>query len=496
MILQAATASTKRPDMTDYMSTAPRAFISYAWSSPTHQSWVIALATRLREEGVDVTLDVWDLKPGHDSYQFMEKMVTDKSVTKVLMICDKNYADKANSRAGGVGTESQIISPELYGKGAQDKYAALITDEDENGEAHIPVFYKGRIYFDFRSADRFEESYEQLLRWAVDRPQHVKPKLGAVPETILAAAPVASGTSSRARRAEDALRQGSAAAAGLIREYGDALVAELRLLAPIETDGEAYDDTILKALEAIRPYLRQFAELVLTAVRFVREPRDWDRILAIHEQLGTLMFRDADVDRWNTHQFDAYKFAAHDAFLGSIALALDEERFDLVAAALDRPYLVEARNAGHGRATESFTVFSQYAESMEARKRRLQLNRISLEADILHAATPRGSVPSYDALMQADFLLFLRSTSTSVGQWFPYSLVYASTRFAPFTLFARAESQAYFARIAPLLGTSSIAAFKAHIAALQESERNHRMFGYQGLPIAHLANAENIGVLP
>ena len=124
---------------------------------------MINLASRLREDGVDVILDKWDLKQGHDANQFMESMVTDPSVSKVMMICDRLYVEKANSRAGGVGIESQIISPELYGKGAQDKYAALMTDEDENGSAHVPIFYKGRIFVDFRSADKFEEKYEELL---------------------------------------------------------------------------------------------------------------------------------------------------------------------------------------------------------------------------------------------------------------------------------------------------------------------------------------------
>ena len=184
----------------------PRAFVSYSWSSPTHETWVLDLATRLREDGVDVILDKWDLKPGHDSYRFMETMVTDPTVTKVIMVCDRRYAEKADARSGGVGTESQIISPQIYSASTQDKFAAAITEGDEAGKAHVPTFYEGRIFFDFRSGDRFEDSYEELLRWLVDRPQHVKPKLGVVPESILSSAPTASATTSRARRADEAIR--------------------------------------------------------------------------------------------------------------------------------------------------------------------------------------------------------------------------------------------------------------------------------------------------
>ncbi|MFI8573512.1 toll/interleukin-1 receptor domain-containing protein [Stenotrophomonas bentonitica] len=104
--------------MTD---TAPRLFISYSWSSPAHQEWVIELATRLVNNGVDVILDRWELREGHDSIHFMEKMVTDPSVTHVVMISDESYAKKADDRSGGVGTETTIISKNVYEAQGQEK---------------------------------------------------------------------------------------------------------------------------------------------------------------------------------------------------------------------------------------------------------------------------------------------------------------------------------------------------------------------------------------
>ena len=54
----------------------PKLFISYSWTSPDHEQWVLNLATELRESGIDVILDKWDLKEGHDANAFMERMVT------------------------------------------------------------------------------------------------------------------------------------------------------------------------------------------------------------------------------------------------------------------------------------------------------------------------------------------------------------------------------------------------------------------------------------
>jgi len=74
----------------------PKVFISYSWSSPEHEDFVLELAEKLVTDGINVILDKWDLKEGHDKYAFMEKMVADTSVKKVLVISDKQYADKAD----------------------------------------------------------------------------------------------------------------------------------------------------------------------------------------------------------------------------------------------------------------------------------------------------------------------------------------------------------------------------------------------------------------
>jgi SEFIR domain len=45
----------------------PKTFISYSWTSKDHERWVLDLATALRDNGVDVILDKWDLREGHDA---------------------------------------------------------------------------------------------------------------------------------------------------------------------------------------------------------------------------------------------------------------------------------------------------------------------------------------------------------------------------------------------------------------------------------------------
>ena len=40
----------------------PKVFISYSWTSKEYQESIISLSERMRHDGVDIKLDVWDLK--------------------------------------------------------------------------------------------------------------------------------------------------------------------------------------------------------------------------------------------------------------------------------------------------------------------------------------------------------------------------------------------------------------------------------------------------
>ena len=100
----------------------PKVFISYAWGSEDYRLKVRSFATDLMENGIDVLLDQWSLKEGNDTYAFMEQSVTDQTITNVLILLDPIYEKKANGRNGGVGTETQIISPEIYNKVKQEKW--------------------------------------------------------------------------------------------------------------------------------------------------------------------------------------------------------------------------------------------------------------------------------------------------------------------------------------------------------------------------------------
>ena len=135
----------------------PKVFISYSWSSPEYQERIIKIVDALRESGIETVFDKYNLKEGADLNVFMEKIVNDPSITKVLIFCDKQYTEKANNRKGGAGTETLIISPEVYNDadpaGENKKFIPIIMEKNiETGKPYVPTYMASRKYFDFTNS--------------------------------------------------------------------------------------------------------------------------------------------------------------------------------------------------------------------------------------------------------------------------------------------------------------------------------------------------------
>lgn len=91
----------------------------------------------------------------------------------------------------------------------------------------------------------------------------------------------------------------------------------------------------------------------------------------------------------------------------------------------------------------------QRVVSLEQRNNRLKLGRISVRADLLKQRTQASGI-QFEQLLQADFILFIRSgfdyRRSRLAMWTPETLVYADGRAYPFEVFERAQSQEYFNR--------------------------------------------------
>lgn len=154
----------------------PKAFISYSHDSQDHKKWVLEFATRLRNNGIDAILDQWDLKPGDDLPQFMERGLS--SADRVLMVCTEKYVEKANSGAGGVGYEKMIVTADLLKTIDSNKVIPLIR---QSGGHAVPTFLRSKLFLDFSRPDQFEYSFDELIRTLHDAPLFEKPPINNNP---------------------------------------------------------------------------------------------------------------------------------------------------------------------------------------------------------------------------------------------------------------------------------------------------------------------------
>ncbi len=485
--------STESPDLV-----GPKLFVSYSWTSPDHEAWVLRLATELRESGVDVILDKWDLKEGHDAHAFMEKMVSDPEIKKVILICDKMYAAKADGRSGGVGTEAQIISAEIYAKQAQGKFVAIVRERDEDGTPCVPVYYRSRIYVDLSDASTYSENFEKLLRWVYDKPLHLKPELGVKPPFLSSenSSSVSLATSSRFRRAIDALRNGRDYAIPAVGEYFDLLATELEKLR-VTPDADPFDDPIVQSIEAFLPCRNEVIDVFVNLAIYSDTTHSRTILHRFFEQIIPYLYRPQETTRYREWDWDNFRFIVHEIFLYAIAALIKYERFESAAYLINTGYYVASKLNSGNDVLEPYTTIRQYMSSLDYRKKRLSLGRLSLRADMLKERC-KGTGVEFRHLMQADFVLFLRSPldPDQFEHWFPETLLYANHSSGPFEIFARARSKDYFERVKCLLGNRDKEALGALFKILQANPSMYPRWDYESFNAAYLLGYEKLCSLP
>lgn len=156
----------------------PIVFISYSWDDENHKEWVLNLANQLRKDGVDVILDRYYLRPGKNVPFFIENSL--RKSNRVIIVLTPNYKLKAENRQGGVGQEFSLINNDLAKNITENEKIIPILKSGKSDES-IPEFIQQYIYINFTDSDKFDESYEELLRDIYKEPEVEIPELGKRP---------------------------------------------------------------------------------------------------------------------------------------------------------------------------------------------------------------------------------------------------------------------------------------------------------------------------
>lgn len=440
-------------------NTPPKAFVSYSWTTGEYEQVVDELVHSLSGSGVELVYDKWDLHPGQDKYEYMERSVHDPAIGWVLILCDRGYAEKANDRRGGVGHETLILSPELYEDVRQRRAIPVIMERDEAGQPYLPAYLKGRIFVDLSNPATFHAEYEKLVLLLHGRPAHQRPPLGPAPSYVTEERAQSSPLRHAVAAYRDAVQRSRPTADGLLRDVMDRLVDAFRVERLPDPDGkrlsmDALREQIQSSIERFKPRRDEAVEFLLFTTRYAHSESVIDRL---REALGRMVAMRFDRHRGVPSGYDDnLAFLLRELLLYTVAVLLKEDRLELATRLLAEPFFVPGELGGIGREFEVFDAYVDVLENDPARTLK------SADAELLRQRATHEAV-SFTQLMEADLVLAVRSVLRGDGTWHPKSLLYAQDRMHPLETFARAGIPSIGARLAPIFGADSMEAVKAAV---------------------------------
>jgi hypothetical protein len=478
-------------------TTVPKVFISYSWSNSDR---VLDLAQRLMSDGIDVVLDVWELKEGQDKYAFMERSVTDESISKVLMICDKQYAEKANNREGGVGDETMVISPEVYAKATETKYLPVIFERSEDGKEYVPAYLKTLIYFDLSNDDVYEKNYESLIRNIHNKPQHSKPVLGKMPEYLNEESVSLSAIRGTVKQIQTFDGKNQAKISHLQRKFNDEYVKTLIEFVP--QAGDDYDDRLLRQIDATKPlrdlYYDYIEALILGGIDISNS------LGGFFEQLYNGLYATNGRNSYRDSEFEFGFFLVWEMFVGTTAILLHYESYKQLRDLLERTYFLNSNPYSTNPKPSSYIRFRHYCAHIEKviKPKQPDPRLHTLTGDI---ASKREKLPilSTKAIANADVVLYQLSDCLEICEtawsWYPTMYVYLGSGFTDDAqpIWKKMISKRHCESLFPLFGVTTT----AQLIEVVKRNKADRSMGYRGgtLPaptISFSIKPEVIATLP
>ena len=476
-----------------FMESIPRVFISYSW---TVQERVIELAERLIVNGVDVIIDVYDLKEGQDKYAFMERSVNDPTVNRVLIICDKTYTQKSNDRSGGVGDETVIISPEIYGRINQEKFIPVIYEVDDNGGACCPSYIKSRIYIDLSTNDdRYELEYEKLLRNIYEKPLYKKPALGSKPEWLENDTVNLSAIRDINKQLRGYTGSNQSKVDFLLRKATDAFVASGKEY--ILPKDRPTDEGLLYTIEQLKPYRDLFIDFCETLIYCSLQIED--TITHLIELLYNEMHDLTGKESYSRANLELYDFMIWELYISITATLLHYQKYSQLHNILVHTYFLNDSNYSGNLKACNYTVFRTYCRMLEeiCKRKSSTPNLYTLTGEIL-VKREKKPIITKASLSNADLVLYqmygvFDLKGKGHGAWFPTTYVYHEN-LQP--MWQRLKSRKFCEVILPLFGVASITALKDSIAKIPISRDMHYdRYHENPLSIVDHVKIEEIGSL-
>lgn len=423
-----------------------RVFISYSWAVKER---VKELADCLIKDGVEVVIDIYDLNKGDDKYRFMERSVNDDSIDRVLIICDKTYTDKANERSGGVGDETVIITPKLYGDKESNKFIPVVFEKDSDGNPYCPIYIKSRIYVDLSNVDEQESEYEGLLREIYNEPSSRRPALGKKPEYL------------NDEKYDYSVLRGFIRIAKNSKERRvNPLFIDHSVLIMKQLVGTKIDNCgdFIKTIEITKDLRDLTIDYCSALLPF--DVSIVDLIIEMIEKLNNDIKSESD----NEYMIDVIGFFIWELFISFVSLLFHYKKYEQLHDVLTHTFFIKQNRNWDCRPCD-YSEFDYYSQILEEKCKPQSDNPrlITLHGDMLINRVHEPILTKTN-LTNADLLLFhlYPMYHESKSWWFPKTYIYQC---GPLELWSKIQSRGFCTEVMKLVEVDTIEELKNKISS-------------------------------
>lgn len=159
-------------------SNPSKVFISYSHDSEAHRERVLAIADRLRDDGIDCRLDRYEAAPDRGWAKWMVDEIEEARF--VLVICTEQYhlrfrGKEESGKGKGATWEGTIVTQALYdSQGSNSKFIPVLLNS--NDESFIPILLRSSNIY---KLDR-EDGYQLLYRRLTNQHETPAPSMGTL----------------------------------------------------------------------------------------------------------------------------------------------------------------------------------------------------------------------------------------------------------------------------------------------------------------------------
>ncbi|MGN0174944.1 MAG: N-6 DNA methylase [Methanobrevibacter sp.] len=447
----------------------PKVFLSYARTNLEYAESIVEFASTLRGDGIDASVDEWDLKPGNDIYHFMESKIKSEADFVLLMINDE-FTEKANNRTAGVGAETQMIAKELYENVEQGRIIPILWRHDD-GEVKLPTIVESRYYIDLSSDDKFGENYELLLRTLFNKPKNPKTEVGKMPEWINDTTNHFTKTKTIIKRFDSQVEAHPEKFNYLIEDFFNEYFEYLKTF-NVDFIGKDNASASKEIYESIEEYTALKNDLVVFLEKMFKVARynkiDSELIIEFLSNIRSLL---SGSEQFGLANFD---FMLREIFLYFVAYALKYKNYEFIADLFYSPYYFEDY-AYTSNDTKYFVDLD-----VRGRIHTDDILGISFKADNGNSfITPLGEllvrrVPprlKRELLVDADLLCcyvsYMNKDKFGRKEWFPFTHLYKQKESIDY--FTKLNSKKYFNKIKEVFDVDSADEFKEKVALTHDT---------------------------